>query len=90
MVQGSKAGSEPPLGSMQTHRVASERMRLISCVPHGAGAAALGSICSLLLLASPSTPARRHVITIHILQMRKLRCKEGQEPPHSQYMAEPG
>ena len=59
-------------------------------LPVGAGAGALGSICSLLLLALPSTPARRHVIAIHILQMRKLRCKEGQEPPHSQYVAEPG
>ena len=55
----------------------------------GAGAGALGSICSLLL-ASPSTPARRHVITMPILQMKKLRCKEVQEPPHSQYVVGPG
>ena len=56
----------------------------------GAGAGVLGSICSLLLLASPSTPASNHVITTPILQMRKLRHKEVQEPPHSQYVVEPG
>ena len=35
VIQGSKAGSGPPSGSTKTHRVASERMRLISCAPHG-------------------------------------------------------